>query len=417
MRSSLVAIALLTAALTPDVAESQITPGSIKFCFRLYLEYNDDGFALPGTSTTEDYWIDTQHRWFRGGRVTVFRDNTSTTPIFDDFLGDGLGSGDPGPGCTSTMVLTNVDRTYIFWIRPWTAVNGGNTLFTVDQENVTHTLVPLPYNHSQGSGTFTRVYDPGVASATHAAMFRVAMAGTYSLWRHNGGMTSQSYNAMVWECFGESSPPCEDVPPDGGTKYNSDEQRVEISEARSHRKFVISHEMGRHLLDYKAPDKTSQDCSLSATDCPADANEHSMGSLEWSNCAFTEGWAHFYAADTWNSHSQLDCVFRYYKGSNRTVDCEGTQTPAWPVGYIGNVCTVSSHDGRGVELDWLRQFWDVHTNQTGSPSFTDMANWVRDASSWNKRKAYTELDKEADTVGGTLDENWDNTKLVNQVNH
>jgi hypothetical protein len=80
--------------------------------------------------------------------------------------------------------------------------------------------------------------------------------------------------------------------------------------------------------------------------------------------------------------------------------------------------------GCGVELDWLRVFWDVHTNSGSGldPSFTTIAGWLDTATPWTQSYAYNELEAEANDVAGALNTNWDASKGssgsdVNGVDH
>ncbi|NJN47899.1 MAG: hypothetical protein HC808_17065 [Candidatus Competibacteraceae bacterium] len=106
-----------------------------------------------------------------------------------------------------------------------------------------------------------------------------------------------------------------------------------------------------------------------------------------------EGFAHLYAASVWNDPSEPDCAFRYYL-SDYDFDHDGTVEAwenepwvscagSWPneiengvlsAGYI-YLCEDTStssvpHDNRGVEYDWLRALWNLHTNE--NVSFTDI---------------------------------------------
>ena len=61
---------------------------------------------------------------------------------------------------------------------------------------------------------------------------------------------------------------------------------------------------------------------------------------------------------------------------------------------VANVCVGESFVGAGVELDWLRQFWDVHTNG-GSTNMLPFMQWIRASGGWTKTSAYDELNTAA----------------------
>jgi hypothetical protein len=141
-----------------------------------------------------------------------------------------------------------------------------------------------------------------------------------------------------------------------------------------------------------------------------------MSSKEYQSCALTEGVAHFFSAATWNDFSsQTDCLFQYWDGS--TIDCEAGLSTDWPVAYMETLCSTSSNTNRGVELDWLRQMWDVKTDGTG-PFFGDLLDWLLTAYvygffGWGD--PYGQLEDSSDAFGGALNSNWDNAKSVNGI--
>ena len=141
-----------------------------------------------------------------------------------------------------------------------------------------------------------------------------------------------------------------------------------------------------------------------------------MSSKEHSQCAIGEGWAHFVAARVWNSQSELNCNFRYWSGVEE-VPCDHGNS-SWPLGYMRSEC-IGDHSGKGNELDWMRQFWDVHTRGANAPSLNDMVDWVNTAAAWGTSDGFNKLNQAANTVGGRLDTNWDNYKIrtKNAINY
>jgi hypothetical protein len=185
-----------------------------------------------------------------------------------------------------------------------------------------------------------------------------------------------------------------------------------------------------------------------------------MGSYEVQSCAFAEAFAHFYAADVWNSHSQADCSFAYYKNdvpiqdscspscpTSPTSSCYSGKCYARPVVDCsqpdvltcdGDECSTPERVGtnvgyysrhmetlcggpfgdRGVEVDWLRTFWTVHTRGTSPPTFTSMRQWLSGAYAFGTfGSPYQRIDYEANQEGGTLNSNWDFAKAFWGVDH
>lgn len=145
-----------------------------------------------------------------------------------------------------------------------------------------------------------------------------------------------------------------------------------------------------------------------------------MRSKEYAKAGANEGFAHFYAADTWNADEpNADCIFKYYKtveGVLRpTVDCEGSGGD-FPLAYHENVCGATA--GRAVELDWLRLFWDVHTAANGVIAHdTIMSSWLGGATAWGNTDVYWRLQDRANAMQGDLDSAWDQYKGYNGVVH
>jgi hypothetical protein len=127
-----------------------------------------------------------------------------------------------------------------------------------------------------------------------------------------------------------------------------------------------------------------------------------MWSEECQDCAAGEGWGHFVAADLFNSHGQSDCFMWYWFGTGVSVDCEDYDQTANAEAFHRNVCGGGS--GRGVELDWFRQFWDIHGS--GGANMAQLKNWFLDAGDWQPGTAYSILDAAAQQQGATLRNRW-----------
>ena len=156
------------------------------------------------------------------------------------------------------------------------------------------------------------------------------------------------------------------------------------------------------------------------------SGSHSINSQEWAGAALSEGYSQFYAADVWNTHADhgANCQFRYYKlmgGDRKTVDCEdnSANTAEFPGKYAENWPCDTPLDGTGVELDWMRFFWDFHTNPGyPKPTFTDILDLIDDADDWTKTTAFDKLDGEAQTFRSTVFRTrWNGTAAYNGVDH
>lgn len=128
-------------------------------------------------------------------------------------------------------------------------------------------------------------------------------------------------------------------------------------------KYVTAHEIG-HQVQHEAMGSWSfsydrvdssfpQLCGCGGLN-PTGNTLHCLQSSERQGAAQLEGYAHYFAANTWNSRADAECVFTYYKGF-RKPDLTIDQPPAarscrtaarWGETY----CPVAD---RATEYDWL----------------------------------------------------------------
>jgi hypothetical protein len=104
---------------------------------------------------------------------------------------------------------------------------------------------------------------------------------------------------------------------------------------------------------------------------------HALHSAEYQLGAFTEGIAHYFSTLAFNNHGQTDGDFEYYKKHDddgpynyETVDVEQGPTGgvnAYLRSTSGCECGSNCAD-YGVELDWLRFYWDYRTNSGTKPT-------------------------------------------------
>jgi hypothetical protein len=192
--------------------------------------------------------------------------------------------------------------------------------------------------------------------------------------------------------------------------------------------------MGHAVLLYRTADsKVLGDCTRVNTQCPAsdaaedaDDDDHSMASREYQSCAFAEGFAHFYATDAFNSHDSEQAAFNYYKDEfglgMPVVDVEhgyvdNSQFGAFPDAFMESRACGTAWSGRGVELDWLRTFWDMHADGSTPISFSAITAWIDGASAWGDEDTFSKLDSAANAVGGSLNSTWDTYSSHNGIDH
>lgn len=239
----------------------------------------------------------------------------------------------------------------------------GNYVYSRDSSPASYSAY-VTYNVGSGSGTYT-VEFAFTAGSTVFEVYNVYNTGAYAIYRHDGGMNGETYDYRL---------------DSGGSRYTSSDNIIWINDdstPHTDNKFVIVHETGHAVLDHKVGGTVWQGNYGASNNCDEEPSSHSMRSREHDASAFLEGFAHFYAADVWNDDDETDCSFRYYKdveGALRTVDCEFNNT-RFEEYYHETQCVGGT--GYGVELDWLRAFWDIHTNGSApDPSFADILDWI-----------------------------------------
>jgi hypothetical protein len=345
---------------------------TIKFCIEHTGTYDD-------SNSNQDFWTTNTKRLARGAIAQV---NRNGTPILSPtFLGDGLGSGDTGTGCTPTMTVSSANASYAITVWSGGYVNG-NYVVSVDHTDKQMRTVSTTSVISSGSGTYT--VEMSIPSGDTFDIMNVYNAGAYSIYRHAGGLIDKYYTYEV----------------NAGTSGRSNGGPITICSCHGKRKFVISHETGHHLMQFAANNGVhGKDTGASNAECDEtpSSESHSLLSKEYSGAAFYEGFANFYAADVWNDDDETDCSFQYWKplpSGGGTVNCQtGAGSADFPNAYMEANCTVAA--GRGVELDWMRAFWYLHTvGAAPDPSFNEILAWVVDAAlspDWDRDSAYQEL--------------------------
>lgn len=397
MNARMLALAAAIAALSPLAADA----ATVKFCISHTGSYGDSGVA------GEDFWTDASAKLARGAFFEVEKGGVS---LFSSFLGDGLGAGDPGIGCTSDITVASANGTYDLTVSSYGWGINGNDVEAYDNA-LSLWGASSSYVVSGGAGTYnvTITVSPG----TGYNVLNVYQAGAYAMYRHNGGNSGEvfKYRAQFT----------------GGSGSSYDGTYINIATSHTDNKFVIIHEAGHRMADLRTGGVMNDAQSYSWTEDAECRNEptgtpHSMRSMEYSGAAAGEGFGHFYAADVFNDHDETDCWFEYYKevdgDSSPAVNCETSNTD-FDLAYLENVCGAAA--GSGVELDWLRTYWDVHTdNAAPDPTFTAMTSWLAGAAAeanWDRDTAYQELDEEANELDDELESNWNNAKTLNGVDH
>lgn len=400
-----VRVSVLEAADTPK------DPRALNwFCFDVGVEYTD----VTGSSGGEDVWwgTGTRNRPLIGARYQIFRNGGFL--VASGFLSDGIGESEGG--CTGQHLIDNGVPHYVV-LDSFGRVNNNNIdVYTQNNTRASYGRWFTVY----GGG---KVDDAFVDTGEDQKAWTVYRAITRAMYRHNGGASNVDYVARVA------------TPPGGGNGQFSN-GTIFVNPGNTNqwwkRKYLITHEYG-HAVPVLAHDTSfASDCGIDDgdPDVTADPNclsnvNHKMWSVEWSSCAASEGWAHFVAADAWNGHgTNANCTFNYWRdrdvdGNNDVVNCEGSSS-LYPNKFMRSQCLSNApYNGLGVEVDWLRTFWDMHTGNStwGKAGMAQLLGWIKlNAGGFSKENTYDMLDLAADESPAVVDQNWDFYAAYNGIN-
>jgi len=207
---------------------------------------------------------------------------------------------------------------------------------------------------------------------------------SWILARWSDGLVNKTFTVRDQACPGIPNNSCNS----GSTLY--------INPDSHDRKFLIAHELGHAIvhrwINYHP--NASYSLNTGGANCTTSQTSHALHSKEYQSAALTEGFAQFYATAAWNSEGQTGGWFRYYKdyyknGSVTNVNVENGNTGG-ATRYMEKNCS-GSDAGRGVELDWMRAFWDYRTNSGTKPTHYQILRQLKNAvigGDWGHSDAY-----------------------------
>ncbi len=159
------------------------------------------------------------------------------------------------------------------------------------------------------------------------------------------------------------------------------ESNVQTVWPRYSRKYLVAHEIGHavEMIWSRRTKSVSDHGALIGEDgyllddtahpeaCkPATAVvSHGLSTVEHVSAAANEGFAHFFAADVYNDHTEADGKFNYYKisdafGFERDVALDDQESIREDI-CGGGGAAGSLGNATGVEEDWLRLYWNIHS--------------------------------------------------------
>lgn len=264
----------------------------------------------------------------------------------------------------------------------------------------------------------------------------LVVATRQALYRFSNGVSSKTFLVKDQACPTDSSNSC-----NSGT-YSSNTSTAYIHPDHNPRKFAIGHELGHSLVAHYFggnpwPNEAgAYDYNGGGTSCQwSGAGSHAMHSMEYAAGALLEGFPQFYATYVFNSEATTDAYFYYYKDGTGVTDVDMETGPTGGVtAYMDNTCT-GTLTGKGVELDWSRQFWDYRTNSGTKPSNSAILSQLNSAfgtpASWHTVVNYPSLGDFDNTVNRMaaglqaydavfstgFETRWNNTDNTNGINY
>lgn len=402
MKKLVVVASIVCGALPAHAISTPVT-----FCFEGYGVYEDnwDNRSSLANGTREDYFTDDDPKPLRGFYVIISEDGVIE---WQGYTGDGLNS--TVAGCTPPVNLRGLPPYDVTFAIQTRALSQTHRIDAIDRDRLSSHWSTSIFSVSVPASppnpmTVTWMPLDTITRRTVAAL----NVASFAAYRHYGGR-SGGWFQLVTESNTDS---CNQSIPAG---YD---RRLDVIGGNSRKKFLVAHEMGHCILKYRKPEHIYSDCEFVDSLCPANQGtaDHSPGSNETQNCAFLEGFAHFYATDVFNSHNYRQAVFNYY-----TPEFGGKQYPSidipiisafdqsvngfYPRQYLEHECSPSYRTDHATELDWMRVLWEMHTYPT-PVSFNEMTNWIDDADfGYSQTSAHDSLDWTAYWSGGHLWNAW-----------
>lgn len=434
-------IAAILVLLAPEAYATSI---NTRFCALITVDYDDTDPTLG-----DDYWTSSSTFTVKatGVHIKVTQEGTGTT-MFNAYA---YTSG-TNEGCTPLLGLDNA-YDYTMTVYSSAGMAGPTTVDVFDDD-----ATPALDSYSVTGITPLLVLPTRTYTVPLSNRFRILAAEAFALSREHGYATNEHYISYAQAC-------------NTGSGFNGVccHSSGAVYQGTGHRKYIIGHELGHCLfkahngglgcdIDY-GPDADADNCddvmeetfssgeycasqqacgfgSSALTD--GTAGGHQMNSREYQSSAVYEGFAHFYAAHTWND-ANSDCKFYYYKSKlnwnansvieagesswNLHLDCEGGLTAYGVDGaaYLEDYCGTSSLN-RGVEYDWLRMFWDLRTDE--GVAFDDIVEILADANcnSWNDTELLPVEDRPWERLNESaydnlLSKEWTFAATTNGVDH
>lgn len=305
----------------------------VRFCFQINVDFADNEGYSAGKESG-DYWADNDNDV--AARGVSWKVETNTIPPIPQASGTAKFNGSH-IGCTATHVTLSSLQNYRITVESTGLVRGNTINSYEDSRDAIWLLDSYTWSPFTPSSNGVENLSP-IPTTDEWNNYAVA---AWALSRFDGAMNN------TWDMFANEHPV------NGGNQQHDGDIW-----APSNNKFVIAHELG-HAIGYFADEGENELGAPGLGEClgnVADAGGRNIASREYHSEAATEGWAHFYAAVTWNNVSQSDCDFGFWTDVNWNLDNIGDETPVGdelPEGGDPNGPDFDHFDATAADADWV----------------------------------------------------------------
>lgn len=362
------------------VGEAGAVNRNVTLCAEYKADFTDSDLGLP-LAQRDDYMFSNQNKIARGVllRIDSSQPGAADIDLWTDWDGADAGCADVVLDDIWTYDVKILSRTNIDGI--FLEVNSTGSTAWSSQPLTSWTPVAGVTN---------------IETVNAHRAWNMTAAMSWALYRRNYGVSGETFIAHT-----DDVSPCS---ANAAACQSGGEMWFDNTSSLIGYRYVMVHELG-HLLAYKfdGHNSSNKDYGAAAPTCTefgGGTSGHAMSTKEHTSAAAVEGFGHYYAAVAFNNTSESDCAFMYNKTQDfdRTdaaasdfsppdsISCEGS--PVWNLAlvdardYVGDMCT-GTLTHRGNELDFLRFFWDLETDE--GLSFSQVAELVdrADPRSWN----------------------------------
>jgi len=370
------------AGLCMTLSAAQAEAATYNVCLHLPVAIDDE------TGQSTETGVDGNWR-ARGMRIQYVKNPNGTQVAgFPKFA-------DAATGCFT--FTSSQSGNFELGIQPWGMLAGNNVLKVVGNDDPLFTYLGV-LNITGTGGNYvwpSELINPRMY-AVFAYAIQVGFRGNYD-----------SEELVVHY----ESGPCSAVCDKSRMCSVGDVSHIQICDGSTRRKFTMGHEYGHANL------RRSTSGSF-ANSCGYNGSGHGFRGLEYNSCAVMEGWANFMAAEIWNQRTpgatdQLGWVI-YSAPGNPLVDVEaghgGCAAAAGDAtnfrqNYADNcfitgsladpACSTGNCVGMGVELDWMRTWWDFYTDADlpgVPPTSSELHDTINASGGWGAQDAWQKLE-------------------------